>query len=386
MDNTQYALTMASKLSIATYTSNGSSDSRIAYINKLLKDYDFVFVQEHWLQSCQFEKYTKKFTNACAHSVSGMKSNELISGRPKGGCSIIWKRNLLACVTPVITDCNRICAVCFSYNNIKYLMCNVYMPCYDNNEYVEILGVLISLCQSPDYDSIIIGGDFNMSFERPDDPLITVLNDFTTSQNLICGLSCNSSDISYTCESKVYGTRSINDHFFVSENIFNSINKYCSVHDGDNCSDHSPVVLSLSLSVEYSNDSTGNCSPSISVDWEKITDEHINNYKLMLDELLCDMDIDVDCIHCNDYKCNDQMHYQQIQEIHDFIVDSCTYAGYSCFPLHKCKSNNVNVVPGWSSHVEQCKNDAIFWHKLWKENGSPRSGFLYNNRNSTRSK
>ncbi len=41
-------------------------------------------------------------------------------------------------------------------------------------------------------------------------------------------------------------------------------------------------------------------------------------------------------------------------------------------------------VPGWTEFVSEYKNKAIFWHKLWKENGSPHTGILFDIRRKTR--
>ena len=41
-------------------------------------------------------------------------------------------------------------------------------------------------------------------------------------------------------------------------NLFNAISSYESVHDGDNLSDHSVLILSLQLPVEYGVESSSN--------------------------------------------------------------------------------------------------------------------------------
>ena len=43
-------------------------------------------------------------------------------------------------------------------------------------------------------------------------------------------------------------------------------------------------------------------------------------------------------------------------------------------------------VPGWNNETECLKQQALFWHKIWKENRSPPSGILYDIRNTTRAK
>ena len=237
---------MTESLSIASYNSQGHSPSRIAYIDKLLQKYNFVFIQEHWLRKCQFDKFTNELTNAFSHSVSPIAEDKFIIGRPYGGCSIVWKNDLKTPVTPVIVNSTRICAVSVVINHCNILLCNVHMPCNKNDEFIEVLGVLEMLCKSPSYDSVILGGDFNLSFDRVHDPLIEVITNFMAEQNLKCCLSFDMQNINYTFESKINGNVSTIDHFMVSDNMFDYVYNYHSIHEGDNCSDHSPIVLNSS--------------------------------------------------------------------------------------------------------------------------------------------
>ncbi len=50
------------------------------------------------------------------------------------------------------------------------------------------------------------------------------------------------------------------------------------------------------------------------------------------------------------------------------------------------KSKQHKGIPGWNEFVREYKDSALFWHKLWKDNGSPNSGVLFDLRRSTRYK
>ena len=41
-------------------------------------------------------------------------------------------------------------------------------------------------------------------------------------------------------------------------------------------------------------------------------------------------------------------------------------------------------MPGWSEYIQEYRDKAIFWHRLWKENGSPHTGVLFDIRRQTR--
>ena len=54
----------------------------------------------------------------------------------------------------------------------------------------------------------------------------------------------------------------------------------------------------------------------------------------------------------------------------------------SCIPQSK-PGKYKHIIPGWSEHVWDYKDKSIFWHKLWKDNGSPNNGILFDIRRKT---
>ena len=92
MSNFLSIIIMASSLTIVSYNSQGNSPSRIKYIDKLLSSNDFVFIQEHYLWSCQVNTFVNQLSNANIHCVSGINDYELIHGRPYGGVPIFGRQ------------------------------------------------------------------------------------------------------------------------------------------------------------------------------------------------------------------------------------------------------------------------------------------------------
>ena len=72
-----------------------------------------------------------------------------------------------------------------------------------------------------------------------------LMKQFLEKEILKNGLQYKDSDILFTYESMVNENWSITDHFLVSDNLFNAINRYHTLHEGDNVSDHPPVCMSL---------------------------------------------------------------------------------------------------------------------------------------------
>ena len=86
---------MASLLKLVSYNSHGSGCGRLEFIDKLLQSNDFILIQEHWLQECQFVIYDQSLVSVCHHCVSGMNPADINRcGKPFGGCAILWKKNI----------------------------------------------------------------------------------------------------------------------------------------------------------------------------------------------------------------------------------------------------------------------------------------------------
>jgi len=60
--------------------------------------------------------------------VSGFDNSEILSGRPFGGCAILWPSDIRAHIEPVNTNSRRICAVCMRTDSWSVLFINVYIP------------------------------------------------------------------------------------------------------------------------------------------------------------------------------------------------------------------------------------------------------------------
>ena len=60
------------------------------------------------------------------------------------------------------------------------------------------------------------------------------------------------------------------DHFIVSECLFRNIIDYRSLHDGNNLSDHVPILLTLSLAAK-DDENNDSCQYAKSVQWNEAT-------------------------------------------------------------------------------------------------------------------
>ena len=184
-----------------------------------------------------------------------MPDNEIITGRPYGGTAIIWNKDLKCKITPISLSTVRACAAIINVHNIDIMLCNVYMPTdttYDQENvyiYNDVLNDIVRASMEHDCHQIILDGDLNTDFSRKSSLHPLPLTEFMTDQYMKCGLSHVLSEVDYTYRSKINDECSTLNHFIMTENIFNLVNKYNSVHEGDNLSDHSALQLHLDIPI-----------------------------------------------------------------------------------------------------------------------------------------
>ena len=113
---------------LISFNSRGFNESKKRYISGILSDCDILFLQEHWLSDDQLSCLSSLSLDHVAVGVSGFSNSDVLSGRPFGGCAILWRSALNLVALPVATCSSRLCAMQFSNNNIKLLCICVYMP------------------------------------------------------------------------------------------------------------------------------------------------------------------------------------------------------------------------------------------------------------------
>lgn len=380
-----FTLLLNMVLTLCSYNSQGLGDGRIEYIDKLCENHDIVLVQETWLLKDNLSSISDKVNNMCGHGVSAVDDATLLVGRPHGGCSILWKRSLILQATPVINiESKRLCAVIFRLpSGISLLVVNVYMPCdsivANIAEYRKILDEISSIALSTGADLLIFGGDFNTDFNR-NTQNTAALVPFIQTESLENGLSFQNSDVSYTFESKINGIKSTIDHFLVSANLLPVVTHYVSIHEGDNLSDHCPISMWLNIDLDHI--PVVNQANNVNMlDWGRVSKNDIILYQEKLDEYLVNINIPPDLVGCHALTCTN--HNDSIEYLFHEITQACLNASIEHVPM---KANHpVRVIPGWNEIVREHKQKAIFWHNLWKSNGSPRNGVIADIRRRTRS-
>jgi len=375
---------MAKQLTIGTLNTNGTGTDRIKYINKVMEECDVLCIQEHWLLNDQLPTLSKNVLNVCIHGVSGMDGCNILKGRPYGGCAILWKKDIKCSVTPLILLSNRVCGIKLELNDQSYFLYCVYMPVDGQNddEYRDVLQCINASVTENNFQNIIIAGDFNTDLSRMNSKNTEVMCQFLNDEHLVpgCTLACTKCD--YTYESKINRNRSVIDHIIFSNSLVDKVFRYEAIHDGDNLSDHCLVISKFKTENAVRRNTKKN--NGYKVMWEKASHNGINQYKMRLDELLHEIKIPWEAIKCTNFFC--QEHSEHIKKYCESIEKACLVSCNDTIPNSVKNTVHEENLPGWNEFVEPERQRSLFWHAIWKDNGSPKTGLLADIRRSTRAK
>jgi len=113
-------------LKLISYNCRGFNSYKSSYIASLLSKCNFLLLQEHWLSDSQLSVLGNIDNNILYYGVSGSGNDSVLSGRPFGGCAILWRSDLHVNIHPIDIDSKCICAVSVSSENWKLVIVNVY--------------------------------------------------------------------------------------------------------------------------------------------------------------------------------------------------------------------------------------------------------------------
>ena len=82
-------------LSVVSYNCRGFNVSKVSCIIKILQKCDILLLHETWLCSKQFQMFNEFFPSYKFVNVCGMDETELLLGRPYGGVTVLYKRDLV---------------------------------------------------------------------------------------------------------------------------------------------------------------------------------------------------------------------------------------------------------------------------------------------------
>ena len=113
--------------------------------------------------------------------------------------------------------------------------------------------------------------------------------------------------------------------------------------------------------------------------WYKATVDQEQEYTHILEEKLSSLTLPAS-LSCDSPCCHQEEHTRS-HDIH--VVDvmcAVLESSHQCIPLtakSRQDGKKKNDLPGWKENVAPAKEDALFWHSVWKSAGRPNCGELY---------
>ena len=224
-------------------------------------------------------------------------------------------------------------------------------------EFQDTLNTLSAICTENECEYIIIGSDFNTDISR-NTAFTSNLNKFMK-ESLAFALVSPVANVTYTYESTISNTKSLIDHFLVSDNLMRHVTQYRAVHKGDNLSDHSYVMIIINVPNLTMRTVTPDCKPQDGIAWNKASAMNICKYKCCFDSRFKHIYIPWEVITCNEIMCKKH----KIDELNQFymeIIDAYLQAVQCSLSSLKQRVNCRKSVPSWSNYVAEKCNKSIF--------------------------
>ena len=373
-------------INFCSYNVKDFNQTKYDTIRNLFHENTFLLIQETWLSEDEFIiRFKNEFPGSECISANKMDTDEIRAGRRYGGVGICYQTKVKCKIENVTTSSKCICAQKIIIDEMCLLLINVYMPCSDNrdalDEYASILQEISTLCIQIATPHIIIGGDWNADLSR-NDGRTKLFREFISQENLFNPLNLNIANVPYTfscAKSDDTIAYSTIDHFLISPGLANTVDHYEGSTQYNNVSDHVPLILNLSIDLEFHKTSKREFKPC--VQWYKCDDNDINNYKTTLDQSLLTINPNHDALKCKQYKCINHLEY--IHELYSDIISNMSNSSKRSLP-HTSRKNVRKVIPGWNEHVKEHSDRAKLWHEIWVAMDRPRDGYLAKIRRKTR--
>ena len=333
-------------------------------------------IQELWLTEQQLNELDSLGFQYVARS--GMEeavAAGIVRGRPFGGVGIVWTSDLNHVITPLSNyKHKRVVAAELKTKEHDIIMISAYMPFFNASKRVECLQETIDaismielIIEDHPNHLVVIGGDLNteLTGKSPFDPLWRELMDknrFAYCDNFI-------SSPRYTYHHESLDQRKFNDHFIISQEFLDL--KLAKGHkileDGDNISDHLPILMSLSLNLEsFSRIEPINLKPTIN--WEKLSPDEIQKYSdrlwMLVEEKPSRMKSCGLACGCQDDACR-----QRLQEEYDCLL-SCIKKASDAVPRQKPGSQK----DWWTPELTKLRDQSREIQQLWLLEGRPGHG------------
>ena len=376
-------------ISLCTFNCRSCKNS-LYEIYELCSTYNFIFLQEHWLLPNELHLLSQIHPNFYASAKSSVDIGEkIVLGRPYGGTAIIYKKDLAHSVTLLDTHDPRLSAVCLNTNIGPVLMVCVYMPtdtgdadCVES--YVFTCSRISALYIDCNAVHLIVAGDFNC---QPGARLYKTFEHFINDNNLVVSDLNRLNDVFTYCNDSGTAYTWI-DHIACS-NVIDQLVVDIGVLYNYLTSDHKPLFASFNvqcvahgINIQPQSCMDDAALGDLLIDWSKVSDYDLVNYKGVLDDLLLHVSIPAillgDSVDCNADIAD------HIDRYYNAVTKCIHRAAISCLPTKTFNTYSDYIVPGWNDLVQEKHQLARHAFTDWCIVGRPRQGVEFDIMKRTR--
>ena len=357
-------------INILTWNATGIMSSA-SYLSECLNTnkIDICGISEHWLYEKDLHFLSQLSTSYKSHTVADFDLKRPSNRRVgKGMVALMWHKRLDKFVLPLSIDDDRIIGIKFEFSrdNCIYFF-QVYLPCSNHSieifrDYIDRLQHLLHLYS--ERGIVVLMGDFNTYL-----PAANVTGTDSRSryfqamlwENNISALNASESCMGAKSTFVTYDGRfeSLIDYVLIPVEQVNYVT-HCEILDDAalNVSRHRPIFCTLLLPLSL-NDVSTNDAEHTAINWKRVTQTNINNYKNILQNNEHFQSISIDQLNST----------QSIDQAYKTFVDGATVAAQKCFPL---KSYKHFLKPYWSHELSGLHNKMLTYRSVWIRNGKPR--------------
>jgi len=365
-------------IKIISYNSTGLADDKLCYIKSLIDNQkpQIICLQETWqLNETAQMKFSQFKDYVCDHK-SSITGNTLLIGRPYGGLAILWNKNIANHISTVKCESKYIIPVIINVGEKKYMLINCYLPndthsqTHVSTDFLNAVDDIdIAIQRNGDVNGIVVAGDLNVDFRR-DNSHTRHLNGLLLAHGLMSTWDVGSEIATYQNWASPHISSCI-DHFLISPHLQTTL-ATCYQH-ATNPSNHNAIELVLQGLLVSGINSSSNARQPSTIAWHKVTSNHIDAYRHKLSAYIENVPAP-EAITCKDPHCKLSQHSRDIDDFTTSITDASIKAAIECFPAKRNKRCNK---PYWSTEAHVAKQKCLFWSKIWKENGCPKRGQVY---------
>jgi endonuclease/exonuclease/phosphatase family metal-dependent hydrolase len=375
------AATTRVRLEIVSFNMHGFNQGCVV-IDDIIQDShaDVFLLQEHWLTPanlCKFNRFSEYFTFGCSAMAKAVESGPL-RGRPFGGVVALIKHDIRSICEMIY--CSERCVILRISN---YVIINLYLPCAGTTDRLliceDLLGDIWSWRERYANCACIIAGDFNVDLDGSDS-VSCLINDFCTEHSL---LRCDK--LFSKCKSITYSNHALNQESTIDYMLTSSANDAIDfeVLDPDiNFSDHMPLALNIYITDSVKQKDLPHHAMNTSTSHSQLRWDHADlvSYFNHTGKLLEPIITELNGIEIENIQHEAGAYTEVIDRLYENIVTALNVSAKLFIPQYR--KNFFKF--WWNQELSLLKDASIESNGIWKNAGKPRSGPIFDKRQSCR--